>query len=145
MSLELSSSAFADRDAIPKQYTADGADEPPPLSISGVPEDALSLALVIEDPDAPRKNFTHWVLYDIPPATRDLLSRGGANGINDFGNRGYGGPKPPSGRHRYVFKLYALDTKIDAKEPLDKHELQARMKGHVIEETELIGTYARAS
>ena len=145
MSLELSSSAFSNNESIPREYTADGRDSPPPLAIAGVPKDAQSLALVIEDPDAPRKNFTHWVLYDIPPDATELPSHQAANGINDFGNRGYGGPKPPSGTHRYVFKLYALDTKIDAKEPLDKHELQARMKGHVIEQAELTGTYARAS
>jgi Raf kinase inhibitor-like YbhB/YbcL family protein len=151
MRLTLSSSAFSDQGEIPQLYTADGTDISPPLAIAGVPKKAKSLALVIEDPDAPKATpFVHWLVYDIPPTTRELVEgeeppRGAAEGINDFGRRGYAGPKPPSGRHHYVFKLYALDTVVGAKGPLTKIELDAQLRGHVLEKAELVGTYARAA
>jgi len=151
MSLKLSSSAFSDQGEIPKLYTADGTNISPPLAIADVPKGTKSLALVIDDPDAPKATpFAHWVVYDIPPSTRELVEgkappRGATEGINDFGRRGYGGPKPPSGRHHYVFKLYALDMVIGAKEPLTKAELEAQLEGHVLDEAELVATYQRAA
>jgi Raf kinase inhibitor-like YbhB/YbcL family protein len=148
MALQLSSPAFADGGEIPRDYTADGDDEPPPLTISGVPDGAESLALVVEDPDAPHPNFTHWVVWHIPTSTKQLGPKvpGDAfQGKNDFGRQGYGGPKPPSGRHRYVFKLFALDTDLAEDAPLTKQELERRIQGHVVEQTALVGTYARAA
>lgn len=154
MPLYLSSPAFADRAEIPREYTADGANVAPPLAIDGVPTGTKSLALVVDDPDAPRaKPFVHWIMYDIPPTARHLGGSGAeepvpldaAEGMNDFGHLGYGGPKPPRGRHRYVFKLYALDIVLDEEQPLTKEELEQRVMGHVLEKAELIGTYARAA
>jgi Raf kinase inhibitor-like YbhB/YbcL family protein len=149
MALHLSSSAFEDQGEIHRRYTADGGDHVPPLEVEGVPEQAKTLALVVEDPDAPRSDpFAHWVIYDIPPRAHEIgpaIPKGAAEGKNDFGRRGWGGPRPPSGRHRYIFKLYALDTAIAARSPLTKRELQRRIEGHVIEQTELVGTYARAA
>src|SRR5260221_10827078 len=133
MALELTSTAFADHGEIPPEFTADGNDEVPPLEISGVPKSAKTLALVVEDPDAPRaKPFTHWIVYDIPPSTQRLgatLPRGAIQGTNDFGRKGWAGPKPPSGKHRYVFKLYALDTTIPPSGPMSKDDFLARIDG----------------
>jgi Raf kinase inhibitor-like YbhB/YbcL family protein len=146
MSLQLSSSAFEEQGDIPKQYTADGRNTAPPLSIRNVPQGTKSLALVVDDPDAPRAQpFVHWVVYDISPETRQLTHDAGTQGINDFGRRGYGGPKPPSGRHHYHFKLYALDAVLGGTEPLTKAELEASIEGHVLEKAELVGTYAHAA
>jgi Raf kinase inhibitor-like YbhB/YbcL family protein len=154
MALHISSSAFAHHGEIPIQYTADGGNLAPPLAIDGIPQGAKSLALVVDDPDAPRaKPFTHWVVYDIPPTAREIgehtaaesLPLGAAEGINDYGGRGYRGPRPPSGRHRYFFKLYALDTLLNAHEPLTKEALEARIDGHVLAHAELVGTYAHAA
>lgn len=138
-------------------YTADGQDIAPPLAIAGVPAGTKSLALVVEDPDAPdprapsAEPFAHWVVYDLPPNTKELsrvdapVPRGAAEGVNGFGRRGYGGPKPPIGRHRYFFKLYALDTIIRSAGPLTREDLVSRIEGHVLDEAELVGTYAKAA
>jgi Raf kinase inhibitor-like YbhB/YbcL family protein len=156
MSLTISSDAFSDNGAIPRTYTADGDDIAPPLAIAGVPEGTKSLALVVEDPDAPdpraprAEPFVHWVVYDLPPNTKELsrapasLPRGAAQGVNGFGKQGYDGPKPPVGRHRYFFKLYALDTVIRGS-GLTRDDLISRIEGHVLDEAELIGTYKRAA
>jgi Raf kinase inhibitor-like YbhB/YbcL family protein len=149
MALELHSPAFGDGEEIPRDYTADGENEHPPLEIRGVPDQAISLALVVEDPDAPRATpFTHWIVWDIPANVEQIgrdLPISASEGTNDFGRQGYGGPKPPSGRHRYVFKLYALDTELAERRALTKDELERRIEGHVLDETELVGTYARAA
>jgi Raf kinase inhibitor-like YbhB/YbcL family protein len=150
MALHLSSSAFENLGSIPREYTADGGDHVPPLVVEGVPQQAMSLALVVEDPDAPgAEPFTHWVVYDLPPTARHIgpdLPRGASQGRNDFGRRCWSGPKPPSGRHRYVFKLYALDTTMTAGPALiTKEELERRIEGHVLERAELVGTYSRAA
>ena len=150
MSLSLSSSAFSSRGEIPKEYTADGANVSPPLAIDGVPKNAKSLALVIDDPDAPRPTpFAHWVVFDIPPTTHTIVEgrppAAASEGVNDFGRLGYSGPKPPSGRHHYVFKLYALDAVIGTKTQLTKSELEAHLRGHILEQAQLVGTYARAA
>jgi Raf kinase inhibitor-like YbhB/YbcL family protein len=157
MALTLSSPAFLPNDTIPKQYTADGRDVSPPLSWTGVPEGTRSLALIVDDPDAPdpkapKMTWVHWVLYNIPAAADGLpegvrsnqLPSGTKEGRNDWKRAGYGGPSPPIGRHRYFFKLYALDALLPDLHQPTKADLEAAMKGHVVGHAELIGTYERA-
>ncbi len=156
MALTLSSSAFVDQGEIPERYTCDGQDISPPLSWSGVPANCKSLALIVDDPDAPdpkapRMVWVHWVLYNLPPdctglpegVTDSQLPPGTEQGLNDWGRPGYGGPCPPVGRHRYFHKLYALDIVLPKLVPARKAELERAMKGHVIAEARLIGTYER--
>jgi len=156
MPLEISSSAFAPMGAIPKRFTCDGDDLSPPLAWTGVPAGAKSLALIVDDPDAPdpkapRMTWVHWVLYDLPAAASGLaeavasadLPAGAREGLNDWKRTGYGGPCPPIGRHRYFFKLYALDATLgDLRRPT-KAKLEAAIDGHVMARAELIGTYQR--
>ena len=115
--MKLSSIAFRHGEHIPIQYTRDGNDKSPPLQISEVPPNTRSLALIMDDPDAPRGTFTHWIVFDIDPKTfevgEDHAPESGRQGANDWGQAEYGGPKPPSGEHRYFFHLYALDKKLD--------------------------------
>jgi Raf kinase inhibitor-like YbhB/YbcL family protein len=152
--MNLSSSAFVHNGAIPKKHTCDGDDSSPPLSWSGVPAQAKSLVLIVDDPDAPdpaapKMTWVHWVLYNLPPSAGTLaegatsLPAGTAEGTNDWQRTGYGGPCPPVGRHRYFHKLYALDTVIQGLNRPDKAAIERAMQGHVIARTELIGTYAR--
>ncbi len=150
--LRLESAAFPAGKPIPAAYTADGRDVSPPLSWSGVPPDAKSLALVCEDPDAPRGTWVHWVLYDLDPAATGLPegiaaserpASGGVQGKNDFGRIGYGGPAPPSGTHRYFFRLYALDARTGLAPGATRRDLTRAMEGHVLAEGELMGTYSR--
>jgi len=154
MPLTLTSSAFSAGGAIPAKYTCDGEDSSPPLEWSGVPDRAMSLALIVDDPDAPdpaapKVRWVHWVLYNIPPDARGLpaaarsgkLPPGAQEGSNDFKKIGYGGPCPPIGRHRYFFTLYALDTSLPESERPSRADVEAAMKGHVIEKAELMGTY----
>jgi Raf kinase inhibitor-like YbhB/YbcL family protein len=152
--MHVTSTAFADGAAIPKKYTQDGADVSPPLAFSEIPPDARSLALVVDDPDAPdperprKQAWVHWVLVDIPPSTDALpeaVTRppGGHVGKNDWSHTRWDGPAPPIGEHRYRFKLYALDRVLGLSAPT-RAELERAMRGHVIEEAELIGTYKRA-
>jgi hypothetical protein len=150
--LQLSSAAFQNSEAIPVQYTCDGANSSPPLSWSEGPEGTRTFALIVEDPDAPRGVFTHWVVFDLPanvthldekqPAKR-ALPNGGKQGMNDFGKLGYGGPCPPSGTHRYFFKLYALDTDVKLGATADKGQLLKAMEGHILGQSQLMGTYTR--
>ena len=152
MSLELTSSAFTEGGAIPRQYTCEGRDVSPPLAWSGVPPGAKSLALVVDDPDAPdpaapTMTWVHWVVYDIAPVAGGIgegagTTAGAKDGLNDWGRAGWGGPCPPIGRHRYFFKLYALDKVLGLKRP-SKAELERAMKGHVLAEARLIGTYQK--
>lgn len=156
MSMVLTSPAFAAHAAIPARHTCDGADTSPPLRWSGVPAGTRSLALVVDDPDAPdpaapQRTWVHWVLYDLPPASAGLaesvaaaqLPPGTRQGRNDWKRSGYGGPCPPIGRHRYFFRLYALDSVLpDLRQP-DKARLLAAMEGHVLAYAELVGTYQR--
>lgn len=153
----ITSTAFQHNENIPSEYTCDGANRNPPLAFSQVPEKAKSLVLVVEDPDAPSKVFTHWLLYNISPATLQILESQvpkSTQGMTDFGRIGYGGPCPPpaspeqlqrgeSGTHRYFFKLYALDTAVNLLEGASKEEVQEAMKDHIIESAELIGLYER--
>jgi Raf kinase inhibitor-like YbhB/YbcL family protein len=155
MPLELTSPAFQHKGEIPKVHTCDDANSAPPLRWSDVPRDAKSLALIVDDPDAPDPDapthtFVHWVLHDIPPSTTTLdggdapLPAGTRIGTNDRKRSGYTGPCPPIGRHRYFFKLYALDTELGDLGAPTKDTLERAMKGHVLEHTELVGTYQRA-
>lgn len=149
MALELVSAAFTANGEIPRDYTGDGKDEVPPLEVRGVPRKTKTLALIVEDPDAPGKlPFVHWLVWDIPATAQQLgpeLPGHAVQGKNDFGRVGYAGPKPPSGRHRYVFKLYALDTTLAERKLLTRKELERRIEGHVLDHAELVGTYARAA
>jgi hypothetical protein len=116
----------------------------PPLTIEDVPQDATALVLIVDDPDAPSKTWVHWVVYGIPPGgTVEEDSVPGTRGKNDFGQLDYGGPAPPSGTHRYFFKVYALDEAADWEEGLSKGEVEQRMEGHVLDQSELVGTYSR--
>jgi Raf kinase inhibitor-like YbhB/YbcL family protein len=153
MGFELTSSAFKPSQAIPKEYTCDGADISVPLSWTGTPERTKAFALIVDDPDAPRGTWVHWVLYDIPADVEELsagigreqtLQNGSKQGKNDFGKVSYGGPCPPAGpAHRYFFKLYALDQATGLQPNATKQRLVDAMKGHVLAETQLIGTYKR--
>jgi hypothetical protein len=119
----------------------------PPLMVENIPPKAKSLALIVDDPDAPRGTWVHWVVWNADPGTREIkeqsIPTGAIQGMNDFGNRGYGGPCPPSGTHRYFFKLYALDTALTLGPNATKAALEAAMKGHILAEAELIGLYER--
>lgn len=150
---QLTSPAFEDGTPVPAQYTADGKDVSPPLKWSNVPEGTRCLALICDDPDAPRGTWVHWVLYGLPtdavelpegvPAT-DTLVNGASQGKNDSKRIGYRGPAPPRGKpHRYFFKLYALDSRLELKPGATKQELLDAMDGHVLAEARLIGTYQR--
>jgi hypothetical protein len=150
--LTLESEAFGQGQPIPPRYTADGRDVSPALRWRGVPAKTESLALICEDPDAPRGTWVHWVLYDLPAAVESLpeavapletLPGGGTHGKNDFGRLGYGGPAPPSGTHRYFFRLYALDRKLALASGATAKALRRAMDGHILAEAEWMGTYSR--
>ncbi len=156
MSMTLTSPAFEDGDPIPARYTCDDADVTPPLHWSGLPAGTRSLALIVDDPDAPdpaapKMIWVHWVLYNLPPDTPGLpeaidpadLPPGTGEGLNDWNRTGYGGPCPPIGRHRYFFKLYALDTVLPDLGTPTKAELLQAMQGHILGEAVLMGTYQR--
>lgn len=151
--MQLTSSAFQAGGAIPVKYTGDGDDLSPPLAWHSPPEGTQSLALICDDPDAPRGTWVHWVLFDLPGGTVGLpegiptlgsLSHGGVQGKNDFGNLGYGGPAPPRGKpHRYFFRLYALDAVLGLAPGASRKEVDQAMHGHVLASSELMGTYSR--
>lgn len=150
--MQLESNAFSANGTIPPQYTCTGADRSPALSWDEPPAGTRSFALIVDDPDAPRKTFTHWVLYDLPPDLRQLseglppdpiLLTGGVQGKNDFNRYGYGGPCPPKGTHRYVFQLYALDTMLDLAPGASKDKVTDAMKGHILAGAELVGQYGK--
>jgi Raf kinase inhibitor-like YbhB/YbcL family protein len=159
--IRVSSPAFADGGTIPKVHTCDGDETSPPLAWSDIPRAARALVLICEDPDAPGGTFTHWVLFNLPPALEglaaglppkdqvDLPAASGESpvralqGTNDFGSPGYGGPCPPGGTHRYVFLLYALDARLESPPGTTRTELLRAMKGHILAEGRLMGRYAR--
>ena len=152
MAFTLQSSAFQNGGSIPKKFTCEAADVSPELTWSGVPEKTQSFALIADDPDAPMGTWVHWVIYDLPPNTAKLpegvpkqeQAASGAQGKNSSGKIGYGGPCPPPGKpHRYFFKLYALDSKLNLKPGARKPEVEAAMKGHVLAQAELMGKYGR--
>ena len=158
MTLTLTSGAFRHGEAIPAKYTCEGDDVSPPLAWDQVPPRTASLALIVDDPDAPdpsapRMTWVHWVVYDLPPGAGGLredtagagLPTGAREGRNDWGRVGYGGPCPPIGRHRYRHKLYALDTTLGDLGVPGKAQLEAAMEGHVLDRAELVGTYRKKS
>jgi Raf kinase inhibitor-like YbhB/YbcL family protein len=144
--MKITSSAFHEGASIPSKFTCDGADTSPPVQIADVPSGAKSLALIVDDPDAPSGLFTHWTVWNIPVQT-GAIGEGsapkGVQGTNDFGKSGYGGPCPPSGTHRYYFKVFALDRELNLPFDAKRGQLDAAMKGHVIAQDELMGRYSR--
>lgn len=147
MSLHLSSPVFENNAAIPEKYTCDGINVNPPLVISNVPENAQSLVLVVNDPDAPAGQWSHWLVWNIDPTTTEIYENstpiGAAVGLNDFKDIGWGGPCPPTGNHQYQFKLFALDAKLQLEHGATLCALEDAMLGHVIEQTEYNGYYSR--
>ncbi len=156
MALTITSTAFSPNGAIPSRFTCEGDDIAPAIAWSGVPEGARSLVLIVDDPDAPdpaapKRTFVHWLLYDIPPSAAGLaegmttgqLPAGTREGVNDVGGVGYTGPCPPIGRHRYFFKLYALDALLGDLGMPKKPDLEAAMREHVLGQAEIIGTYQK--
>lgn len=157
MTLKLTSSAFQQGGSIPSQYTCEGKDLSPPLAWSGLPDNAKSVAMIVDDPDAPdpakpQRVYVHWVAYNIPTQASSLpenaskagMPSGATQGKNDWGNAGYGGPCPPIGRHRYFFKLYALDRILTGLKTATRADLEKAMKGHILDSGELMGTYQKA-
>ncbi len=153
MSFQISSTAFSAGEVIAKKFTCDGPDVSPALSWKDTPAAAQSFAIIMDDPDAPVGTWVHWVLYNLPANTKELpegvekkeqLATGALQGRNDFRRIGYGGPCPPPGKpHRYYFKLYALDSKLDLKSGATKAEVERAMKGHILAQAELMGRYGR--
>jgi len=156
MALKVTSSAFQPNGSIPSQYTCEGKDISPPLAWSGAAGNAKSFAMIVDDPDAPdpakpQRVYVHWVVYNLPASTTGLpenaskagLPKGAVQGKNDWGKAEYGGPCPPIGRHRYFFKVYALDTALTGLSSPAKADLERAMKGHVVDQGELIGTYQK--
>lgn len=153
MTLELTSTAFAPGGAILRKHSCDGEDISPPLAWSDPPAGTQSIVLICDDPDAPIGTWVHWVLYNVPAEARALpeavaadaeLPDGSRNGKNGWGRLGYGGPCPPSGTHRYFFKLYALDTMLDLAAGASKKQVLQAMEGHILAQAELMGTYTRS-
>jgi Raf kinase inhibitor-like YbhB/YbcL family protein len=157
MALAITSSSFRPQGSIPARFTCDGDDVSPALEWTDVPDGTRSLVLIVDDPDAPdpaapKRTWVHWVLYDLPPSAASLaegvdsasLPAGTREGLNDWGRTGYGGPCPPVGRHRYFFRLYALDTSLGTLGDASRGAIDRAMQGHVIATAELLGTYARA-
>lgn len=145
--MKLTSPAFSDKGNIPLEYTCDGEDVNPPLLFENVPEDAQALALLVEDPDSVGKTWLHWAVININPSTRlvneDSVPGHGTELVTDFGNLGYGGPCPANGIHRYNFKFFALDKKIEITEDATLEEIYSLMEGKIIEKAELTGLYTR--
>lgn len=152
MTFRFTSEAFREGGSIPGRHTCDGADASPPLAWSGAPEGTVAFALVVDDPDAPGGTWIHWVAYDLPPSARGLaegiapaetLSGGGLQGRNSWGRFGYGGPCPPSGTHRYVFRLYAVDRRLDLPAGATVERLREAMRDRILAEAALMGRYRR--
>lgn len=152
MGLTISSSAFKQNEDIPSRYTCDGENVSPPLQWAGASQGTQSFALINDDPDAVTGNWVHWIIYNIPSNQTSLmenipteasLPNGMVQGMTDFNRSGYGGPAPPSGKHRYFFKLYALDTLLDVSGKVTKDVLEKAMKNHILDQAQLIGLYSR--
>ncbi|MBW2992325.1 YbhB/YbcL family Raf kinase inhibitor-like protein [Candidatus Woesearchaeota archaeon] len=143
--LKLTSPVFENNGNIPAKYTCQGDDVNPELSIEGIPGGTKSLVLIVDDPDAPMGTWDHWVVWNIKPTDKiKENSVPGVQGMNDFGKHDYGGPCPPSGTHRYMFKLYALDTELDIDESAHKKDVEKAMEGHILAKTQLIGLYQKS-
>lgn len=152
MEIKLTTTAFQEGEQIPKKYTCDGENISPPLEWSGIPQETQSIALICDDPDAPMGTWVHWVVFNIPASLNKLsekipdnkvLEHGTSQGSNDFRKIGYGGPCPPSGIHRYFFKIYSLDKRIELTPGATKGELLHEMSGHILAEGKLMGKYSR--
>ena len=141
----MKSSVFEANKPIPKKYSCRGEGINPPLSIDGVPKEAKTLALLMDDPDAPMGTFDHWVVWNIPASTKSIGEKTvpGTEGLNGMRKKGYTGPCPPSGTHRYFFKVYALDTELKLPDKTTKREVEAAMQGHILAKGELIGLYSK--
>jgi Raf kinase inhibitor-like YbhB/YbcL family protein len=142
--MKLTSASFSEGKPIPPSFTCDGADKAPTLNVADVPANAKSLILIMDDPDAPRGTWDHWILFNIAPSVQTINDKtAGVGGKNSWGRTGYGGPCPPSGTHRYFFKLYALDAMLDLKEGAARAAVEKAMQGHIVAEAKLMGTYQR--
>ena len=151
-SIQVTSTAIKEGQPIPRPYTCDGVNISPPLEWNGTPKSAKTIAIIADDPDAPSGTWVHWVVYNLPaeniglvenlPATEDLKA-GGLQGMNDFKKIGYGGPCPPSGTHRYFFKVYAIDSELPLKAGATKADVEKAMQGHIVAQGQLMGTYSR--
>ena len=141
--MKITSPAFKHEENIPSEYTCDGKDAIPVLQISDAPSNTKSFALIVDDPDAPMGTWDHWILWNIPANTKTITGPTGVAGRNSWGRTNYGGPCPPSGVHRYFFKLYALDTMLELPQGSPKPALEKAMKGHVLAEAVLMGKYQR--
>ena len=144
--MKITSAAFTHNQMIPEKYTCQGEDINPPLKVEGVPPDTKSLLLVVDDPDAPFGTWVHWIVVNIVPANAITIEENTIPGdeiLNDFGKVGYGGPCPPSGTHRYFFKLYALDTSISLLPGATKEQILKEMQGHILAQGELMGTFSK--
>lgn len=146
--MKITSPAFAHNGMIPKKYTCQGEDARPLFEISDPPADTKSLAIIVQDPDAPTGDFVHWIIWDISPEVQeigeDTIPVGAVEGISDFGRMGWGGPCPPSGTHRYEFYLYALDSPIRLPAGSNKTDFRNEITGHILEEAQLIGLYEKS-
>lgn len=144
--MKISSPSFGEGGSIPKQFSKQGGDKSPALNIEDVPDEAKSLVLIMDDPDAPSGTFTHWILFNVSPRTKEIHEDAppvmATQGRNDYGDVGYGGPKPPSGEHRYFFKLYALDSVLSLSRGVKRQELDAAMAGHILDEAQTMGRFA---
>ena len=145
--MKITSSAFQEGGDIPSKFSRDGGNANPPLRIEGTPANAKSLVLIVDDPDAPVGLFTHWLVWNIDPKTTEIpekgVPKGAVQGTNDYPNLGYGGPQPPSGTHRYYFKIFALDQTLGLRSGAKRQELDKAMSGHVVAEGQLMGRYTR--
>lgn len=145
--MDILSSAFSNNNYLPQKYTCDGEDINPPLKFQDIPETARSLVLIVDDPDAPMGDFVHWTAWNINPSVKEItegsVSLDGIEGITDFGASGYGGPCPPYGIHRYHFKLYALDIRLNLDSQAKKRDIEMAMQGHILDEAVLVGLYER--
>ncbi len=142
--LTIASPAFENNKLIPSKYTCDGDNVNPTLNIKGIPQETKSLVLIVDDPDALMGTWDHWIVWNIPPTNKiEENSVPGTEGLNDFRKHSYGGPCPPSGTHRYFFKVYALDTKLDLNPNSRKKDVEKAMKDHILARGELIGLYSR--
>lgn len=144
--MKITSSAFQQGGNIPSKFTCDESDTSPPLQITGIPSNAKTLVLIVDDPDAPGGLFTHWLVWNIPAQTNSMAEGSapkGVHGTNDFGKSGYKGPCPPPGTHRYSFKIFALDRELDLRSGAKRSQVDAAIKGHIIAQGELVGRYAR--
>lgn len=142
--LVIKSSVFSGGDSIPSRYTCEGEDVNPPLEVDNIPEDTKSLVLIVEDPDAPKQVWDHWLVWNIPPISKiEENTVPGREGKNSFGKHHYGGPCPPSGTHRYFFKVFALNGQLDLDEDTEKEELERAMADKILAKGELMGLYSR--